>query len=171
MLVLILGHAATPRSIFSKSKSFPRQMVTLSTATVQLSLPQISATDDNKLLLVSLIIIINWQFLIGWNTETITRGRDKTRESSILDEELHTTTHSRLTALCPGLPRWAGTRKVKPTWIVLKQEIASGSSISWAIRKSALRSRQNHASTPPLKFFTGRMPFLLPNKQRQSTAG
>ena len=44
---------------FSKSKSFPRQLVTLSTATVQLSLPQISATDDNKLLLVSLIIIIN----------------------------------------------------------------------------------------------------------------
>jgi len=29
----------------------------------------------------------------------------------------------------------------------------------------------NHASTPPLKFFTGRMPFLLPNQQRQSTEG
>jgi len=27
----------------------------------------------------------------------------------------------------------------------------------------------NHASTPPLEFFTGRMPFLLPNQQRQST--
>ena len=27
----------------------------------------------------------------------------------------------------------------------------------------------NHASTPPLKFFTGRMPFLPPNQQRQST--
>ena len=27
----------------------------------------------------------------------------------------------------------------------------------------------NHASTPPLKFFTGRMPFLLPNQQHQST--
>ena len=27
----------------------------------------------------------------------------------------------------------------------------------------------NHASTPPL-FFTGRMPFLPPNQQRQSTA-
>jgi len=26
-----------------------------------------------------------------------------------------------------------------------------------------------HASTPPLSFFTGRMPFLPPNKQRQST--
>ena len=26
----------------------------------------------------------------------------------------------------------------------------------------------NHASTPPLSFFTGRMPFLSPNQQRQS---
>ena len=29
----------------------------------------------------------------------------------------------------------------------------------------------NHASTLPLKFFTGRMPFLPPNQQRQSTEG
>jgi len=29
----------------------------------------------------------------------------------------------------------------------------------------------NHASTPPLKFFTGRMPFQPPNQQRQSTEG
>ena len=29
----------------------------------------------------------------------------------------------------------------------------------------------NHASTLPLSFFTGRMPFLLPNQQRQSIEG
>jgi len=29
----------------------------------------------------------------------------------------------------------------------------------------------NNASTPPLKFFTGRMPFLPPNQQHQSTEG
>jgi len=29
----------------------------------------------------------------------------------------------------------------------------------------------DHTSTPPLSFFTGRMPFLLPNQQRQSTEG
>jgi len=29
----------------------------------------------------------------------------------------------------------------------------------------------NHASTPPLSFFARRMPFLLPNQQRQSTEG
>ena len=54
----------------------------------------------------------------------------------------HTHTHTRLTALFPGLPGWAGTRKVKPIWILLKQETVSGSGISWAICKSAPRSRQ-----------------------------
>ena len=32
-----------------------------------------------------------------------------------------------------------------------------------------LLQTDNHASTPPLCFFTGRMPFLPPNQQRQST--
>ena len=45
-------------------------------------------------------------------------------------------------SLCPGLPRWAGTRKVKPIWILLKQETVSGSGISWAVCKSAPWSRQ-----------------------------
>ena len=31
-----------------------------------------------------------------------------------------------------GLPRWAGTRKVKPIWILLKQETVSGSGIKCA---------------------------------------
>ena len=53
---------------------------------------------------------------------------------------IHTYTH--LTALFPGLPGSAGTRKVKPIWILLKQETVSGNGISWAIRKSAPRSRQ-----------------------------
>ena len=51
-------------------------------------------------------------------------------------------THTHLTALFPGLPRWASTRKAKPFWILLKQETVSGSGISWAICKSAPCSRQ-----------------------------
>ena len=83
-----------------------------------------------------------------------------------------TRTHTRLTALFPGLPRWAGTRKVKPIWILLKQETVSGSSISWAICKSAPSSRQIIMPAPHhSSFFTGRMPFLPPNQQRQSTEG
>ena len=81
-------------------------------------------------------------------------------------------THTRLTALFPGPPGWAGTRKVKPIWILLKQETVSGSGISWAICKSAPRSRQITMPVPHhSKFFTGRMPFLPPNQQRQSTEG
>ena len=51
----------------------------------------------------------------------------------------HTHTHTHLTAVCPGLSGWAGTRKVKPIWILLKQETVSGSGISG---KSAPCSRQ-----------------------------
>jgi len=60
----------------------------------------------------------------------------------------HTHTHTHLTALFPGLPRRAGTRKVKPIWISLKQETVSGSSISWAICKSAPCSRQITTPAP-----------------------
>jgi len=51
----------------------------------------------------------------------------------------------------------------------MQQETVSGSGISWAICISL--QADNHASTPPLSFFTGRMPFLPPNQQRQSTEG
>jgi len=79
----------------------------------------------------------------------------------------YTHTHTRLTALCPGLPRWAGTRKVKSIWILLKQETVSGSGISWAICKSAPRSRQITCHNPTTQFFTGRMPPW--DQQHQST--
>jgi len=42
----------------------------------------------------------------------------------------HTHTHTHLTALFPELPITAGTRKVKPIWILLKQKTVSGSDIS-----------------------------------------
>ena len=56
----------------------------------------------------------------------------------------HARTHARacLTALCPGLPGWTGTRKVKLIWILLKQETVSGSGINWVVCKSAPLSRQ-----------------------------
>ena len=78
-------------------------------------------------------------------------------------------THTHLTALCPGLPGWAGTRKV--IWILLEQETVSGSGISWTICKSAPSSRQITMPAPHHSVFTGRMPFLPPNQQCQSTEG
>ena len=41
-----------------------------------------------------------------------------------------THTHTRLTALFPGLLRWAGTKKVKQILILVKQKTVSGSGIS-----------------------------------------
>ena len=72
-------------------------------------------------------------------------------------------------AICLGLPTWASTRKVnqsgfywsKRQWVA----VASAGSVC------TLLQTDNHASTPPLKFFTGRMPFLPPNQQCQSTEG
>jgi len=51
----------------------------------------------------------------------------------------HTATHIHLTALWPGLSGWAGTRKVKPIWILLKQDTVSGSGISWAVKSATKR--------------------------------
>ena len=72
-----------------------------------------------------------------------------------------THTHTRLTALFPGLPGWAGTRKAKPVWILLKQETVSGSGISCLQVCNSLQT-DNHASTPPLSFYR---PNALPAAQ------
>ena len=57
-------------------------------------------------------------------------------------------THTRLTALFLGLTEWVGTSKVKPIWILLKQNTVSGSGISWATCKSAPCSRQTTTPAP-----------------------
>jgi len=64
-----------------------------------------------------------------------------------------THTHTHLTALCLWLSGWAGTRKVKLIWILLKQETVSGSGISWVVCKSAPRSRQITTPAPQHSVF------------------
>jgi len=100
----------------------------------------------------------------------------------------HTHTHTRLTALCPGLPwwlkapqrgwaptqwlpGWAGTRKVKPMWILLKQETVSGNSISWAVCKSAPRSRQITMPAPHHSVFYRLYALPATQPTAQSTEG
>ena len=56
-----------------------------------------------------------------------------------------TNTHTRLTALCPGLPGWAGTRKVEPIWTLLKQEAVSGS--GWGICSRQITTPAPHHSS------------------------
>jgi len=64
------------------------------------------------------------------------------------------------------------TRKGKTNLDLLEQEIVSGSGICWArpICKSAPHPRQPRQH-PTIQFLTGRMPFLPPNQQHQSTEG
>jgi len=83
------------------------------------------------------------------------------REAEAAEMQQNTSnTHTRLTALFPGLPRSAGTRKVKPIWILLKQETVSGSGISWALCKSATCSRQ--ITMPALSFLHAGCPSCRP---------
>jgi len=86
----------------------------------------------------------------------------------VLHPTRHKYTHT-LTALFPRLPGWVGTRKIKPIWILLKQETVSGSGTSWAICQSAPRSRQITTPAPHHSVFAGQMSFLPPNQQHQST--
>jgi len=63
------------------------------------------------------------------------------------------------------------TRKVKQSGFIG----ARGSERQWHqlghIQICTWLQTDNHASIPPLSFFTGRIPFLLPDQQRQSTEG
>ena len=62
---------------------------------------------------------------------------------SHMNQVTHTHTYTCLTAV-----GWAGTRKVKPVSISLKEETVSGIGISWAICKSAPHSRQITTPAP-----------------------
>ena len=57
-------------------------------------------------------------------------------------------------ALCPGLPGWAGTRKVKPIWTSLKQRDGEWQwhQLGYMQLCTSLQT-DNHASTPPLSFY------------------
>ena len=74
-------------------------------------------------------------------------------------------THTRLMALFPGLPRWAGTRKVK-----LFNRFTEARDSEWQWHQLGLGHMQvctslqtdNHASTPPLSFFTDGCPSCRP---------
>jgi len=70
----------------------------------------------------------------------------------------HTHTH-------PFNDPFSGTRKVKPIWILLKQQTVSGSGISWDICMSAPRSRQTTTPAPHHSVFY--RPDALPAAQQR----
>ena len=71
--------------------------------------------------------------------------------------------HTCLTALFPGLPGWAGTRKVKSIWIFTE---AIDSEWQWHqlghMQVCTSLQTDYHASTPPLCFYR---PDVLPAAQ------
>ena len=82
--------------------------------------------------------------------------------------ETHTRTHARTHTRTFNGPLSRTTRvsqdqKVKPIWILLKQEIVSCSGIRWAICKSAPRSRQTTMPAPHRSVFY--RPDALPDAQ------
>jgi len=60
-----------------------------------------------------------------------------------------------------GTTRVSRYQKDKTNLDLLEQEIGNGSGISWAMQ---ICTTSQHASTPPLSLFTGRMPFLPPTE-------
>ena len=83
-----------------------------------------------------------------WRHYTMYCARTRVRARTHTHTHAHAHPHTRLTALFLGLPRWAGTRKIKLIWILQKQETVSGSGISWAICMSAPCSRQITTPAP-----------------------
>jgi len=79
----------------------------------------------------------------------------------------HTThTHTRLTALCPGYPGELVPERKNQSGFT-EQETVSGSGISWAIRKSAPRSRQITTPAPHHSVFY--RPDALPAAQQTAS--
>ena len=85
----------------------------------------------------------------------------------LLNAHTHTYTHTSLTALFPGLPGWAGARKVKPIWILLKQE----SEWQWhqlgLMQVCTLLQTDNHASTPLLGYRPDALPAAQPTASKK----
>ena len=75
---------------------------------------------------------------------------------------------TRLTALCSGLPWWAGTRKVKPSGFYWskRQWVAVAPAVH--VQDCTSLQTDNHASTPPLSFLQASCPSCHPTR-RQST--
>ena len=85
----------------------------------------------------------------------------------------HTHAHTHLwpSGLCPGLPGWAGTRKVKPIWIYWSKRQSVAVASAGPYTNMHLAPDRQPCQHTTIHFFTSWMPFLLPNQQHQSTEG
>ena len=59
---------------------------------------------------------------------------------------------------------------MSPFWILLELRVMEVVVITGAVRRAKPQSNRHHQQTNT-QFFTGRMPFLSPNQQYQTTEG
>jgi len=78
--------------------------------------------------------------------------------------------HNRFTALFPEPPGWAGARGELLDFMV-QGEINRGRHTDHPAGRHSIPTNQCPPPPHPPYFFTGRMPFLQPNQQCQSTEG
>jgi len=90
-----------------------------------LVIPAVQSTNVKK---INQLFIYTYIYTISEQSNTSSFG---VLEFTCVTFTEHThTTVLRLYGFCPGQPGKASTRKVKPIWILLKQETVSGSGIS-----------------------------------------
>ena len=85
------------------------------------------------------------------------------KPASLPRQSSYSKTHTRSVALFPGLPGWAGTRIIKPIWILLKQETVASAGPYAHMQVCTSLQTDNHASTPPLHFLQAGCPSCRPN--------
>jgi len=78
--------------------------------------------------------------------------------------------HNRFTILFSGPPWWAGARK-ELLDLTTQGKIKKGRYTDHPARRHSIQTNQCPSPPSPHIFFTGRMPFLPPNQQHQSTEG
>ena len=78
--------------------------------------------------------------------------------------------YNRFTALLPGPPGWAGARREVLDFMV-QGNISRGRNTDHPAERHSIRTNQCPPPVHHPPFFTGRMPFLPPNQQCQSTEG
>ena len=135
--------------------------------------------SDRAVVLLLIVVAewwISWQVLVHVveRDAIVTQASSEITPVTVWFNTKHTHAHAHthpFNGPFSGATRVSRHQKGKPMWILLKQETVSCSGISWAICKSAPRSRQITTPAPHHSVFTGRMPFLPPNQQRQSTEG
>jgi len=114
------------------------------------------------------MLSMSWQ--VPFSVLKLLTGWHKWRPACEKLLKYHHHHHNRFTALFPGTPGWAGARRELLDFMV-QGEINRGRHTDHLAGRNSIQTNQCPPPPFPPIFFMGRMPFLLPNQQHQSTEG